>query len=112
METQTHSKPRRFPTFRQWMHFIFNRRAIYALVVFITLFALFHAEENFRGKRAWDRYRKEAEARGVKLELTAFIPPSIPDEQNGAATPYIQAWFTQRKGFDNVYPEGLPSSAR
>ncbi|HXI84328.1 MAG TPA: hypothetical protein VNL17_09600 [Verrucomicrobiae bacterium] len=61
----------------------------------ITLLALFYTEENIRGKHAWEQYRREAEARGEQLDLNAFIPKPIPDDQNFAATPFIQSWFVR-----------------
>jgi hypothetical protein len=58
-----------------------------------TAVALLYAEENFRGKHAWNRFRKEAEARGEQLDWKAFVPKPVPDEQNFAATPLIKSWF-------------------
>jgi hypothetical protein len=82
-------KPSRFPTVRR----LFSRKMLYAVLVLITLLALFYAEENFRGARAWENYRKDAEARGIKLDFDAHILPPIPDAENGANTPFIQDWF-------------------
>jgi hypothetical protein len=76
------------------------RWMILGLVSLITLVALIHAVENFRGQRAWNRYRQNAEARGVKLDWTAHIPQPIPDEENGANTPLIQSWFPKPKPDD------------
>src|SRR5438874_463439 len=69
------------------------RGGLFALVCLITLIALVVAEENFRGKRAWEKYKREAEARGVKFDLLAFIPPPVPDEQNFAMTPLFKKLF-------------------
>ena len=104
METST-PKPPRFPTFRRCVRFVFGRRGLYALIVLVTLVALFHAEENFRGKRAWDHYRQETEARGVKFDFAAFIPPPISDEQNAAINPIVQAWFPKPGTNDPNWPK-------
>ena len=99
----THSvKPARFPTVRR----LFSRKMLYAVLALITLLALFYAEENFRGARAWENYRQDAEARGVKLDYAAYIPPPVPDAENGANTPFIQSWFLRPKGDDtNAWAE-------
>jgi len=109
METPAPKSPR-FPTFRRCVRFVFGRRGLYALVVLITIVALFHAEENFRGKRAWDRYRREAEARGVNLDFAAVIPPPIPDDQNAAINPIVQAWFPKPGTNDPNWPTLLSAA--
>src|ERR1051325_9868244 len=72
------------------------RRLAFALVWVVTLAALFYAEEDWRGAHAWNNYKQELEAAGAQLDLTAFIPKPIPDEQNFAAIPLVNEWFTQR----------------
>ncbi len=69
------------------------RQLVIAGLVLLTPAALFHVVENFRGKRAWNQYRKDAEARGLKLNFADHIPKPIPDSENGANTPFIQSWF-------------------
>lgn len=69
------------------------RRCLLVLVWTATLIALFYGEENWRGARAWNKYRQTLEARGEQLDLRTFIPKSIPDEENFAATPLVKAWF-------------------
>ena len=57
---------------------------------FIGVFGLlFYAEENWRGRRAWNYYRHELEAKGEKLDFKSFIPPPVPDEQNFAMAPVV-----------------------
>lgn len=86
-------KPDRFPTARRIRRALFSRKMGLAVIVLFTLIALFYAVENFRGARAWENYRKGAEARGITLDFAAHIPPPIPDAENGANTPFIQDWF-------------------
>lgn len=90
MSNETESEPKtRFPTFRRLFTWKMARRALIVFAVLATLAALFYAEENFRGKRAWDKYRAELEAQGVQLDLAAFVPPQVPDDENFAMTPFL-----------------------
>jgi hypothetical protein len=65
-------------------------------VVLVTLGFLVLAFENYRGRRAWDRYRAETEARGERVDLKAFLPAEVPDAQNFAATPLLAPMFSGR----------------
>jgi len=69
------------------------RRILIVLLWAVTVVALLYGEENWRGRRAWNKKRREIEARGEKVDLDAFTPPPVPDEQNFAATPFIKSWF-------------------
>jgi hypothetical protein len=55
----------------------------------VTFIALIWAEENWRGKRAWEKFKAEWEAKGEKFDLKSFVPPPAPDEQNFAMTPFL-----------------------
>ena len=61
-----------------WRNF---RRLLVGLAIFVTLPAILVTEENWRGKRAWDNYRRTAEARGERFDLASLVPP-VPDDQN------------------------------
>jgi len=65
-------------------------RFLIGCAVLVTLIALFWAEENWRGKRAWENYRREAEARGVIMDWQKIIPPEVPEDQNFAMTPFLK----------------------
>ena len=69
------------------------RRVLIGLAWLVTLVALFHGEENWRGRRAWDQYRRALEAQGAQLDFKALVPKPVPDEQNFAAAPVIKSWF-------------------
>jgi hypothetical protein len=56
------------------------RRSLIALAVLATLIAIFYTEEDWRGKRAWETYQREWEAKGEKFDWQVFIPPSVPDD--------------------------------
>jgi hypothetical protein len=63
-----------------------------------TLIALFYAEENWRGKHAWEAYKREAERKGVVFDFARFVPPRVPDDQNFAMTPFFAPFFDFRPG--------------
>ncbi|HEY4952012.1 MAG TPA: hypothetical protein VII71_01340, partial [Verrucomicrobiae bacterium] len=57
-------------------------RVIIVLGGFVLLIAVFYAEENWRGKRAWENCKRELEAKGEILDWDKLIPPPVPDDQN------------------------------
>ncbi len=71
------------------------RRALVIVGCIIVLVAAFYAEENWRGKRAWERCRRDLEARGEVLDWNAYVPAPVPDEQNIFKAPKIADWFTR-----------------
>ena len=76
----------------------------WTVVFVVSLVALFYAVELWRGKRAWASVVREANLRGEKLELTALVPPPVPDEQNFARTPFFAPML--------VVSNGIPTGAR
>ena len=74
------------PTTRCWR---IVRRALFLLIGFITLAALVITEENWRGKRDWEKFKSEGEARGERFDLASFTPKPVPTEQNFYATPFL-----------------------
>ena len=77
------------------LKFLRTALRIFAFVVAVlaTLVALFYAEENWRGRRQWERFRAEWEARGVKFGLAELMPSPVPDDQNLALHPLFQPIF-------------------
>jgi len=71
------------------------RRILIGLAVFATLIAIFYAEEDWRGKHAWENCKHEFEAKGTVLEWDKFIPPLVPDDQNFFKAPKMQEWFVK-----------------
>jgi hypothetical protein len=59
----------------------------------LALICLFFAEENWRGRRAWEICRGELKAKGVELEWQKFVPAPVPNEQNFAETPFLAPLF-------------------
>lgn len=58
------------------------RWGLIGLAVLVTLAAVLVTEENWRGRHAWETYKRTAEARGERFEWAAFAPTNVPDEQN------------------------------
>lgn len=81
---------------------------IVVIIGVVAFVALFYAEENWRGKRAWKQYRESLEARGERVDLREFVPASASSEENFADTPLIQSWFP-RGGprLTNEYDEAI-----
>ncbi len=87
-----------------------GRSLLVAILAFALTVALFYAEENWRGKRAWENYKRTAEAKSRVIDWPAYIPPAVPDDQNIFKAPRMQEWFVKPSGarstqneFSNVY---------
>jgi hypothetical protein len=71
------------------------RRVSVGLAIVATLIAIFYAEENWRGRRAWEQCKRELEAKGMDFNWENFIPPPVPDEQNVFKVPKMAEWFVR-----------------
>ena len=69
------------------------KRFLFGLACFATLIALFYAEENWRGKRAWENFKREWEAKGEHFDFASIIPNPVPDDQNFALTPVVASCY-------------------
>lgn len=87
------SKKDPFRTFRRLFTWKVARRILVTVAILLTLAMLYYAEESFRGKRAWEKQRAELEAQGVELDLAAFVPAEVPDDQNFMMTPLLAPLF-------------------
>ncbi len=67
-----------------WLNF---KRFLFGLACFATLVALLYAEEDWRGKHDWGKFKREWEAKGEKFDFKDFVPPPVPDDQNFAMQP-------------------------
>jgi hypothetical protein len=72
--------------FRSWRYFFW-------FLGLCLLIALFYAEENWRGQRDWEKYRRQKEARGERLNPLSFVPPPVPESENFAMTPLLAPLF-------------------
>jgi hypothetical protein len=70
-------------------------RLIIALAGLAVLVLLFYAEEDWRGKQAWENCKRELEAKGEVLDWNAYIPPPVPDDQNFFKASKMQEWFVK-----------------
>ena len=70
------------------------RRYLYGLAGVALILALFYAEEDWRGKRDWEQYKRAAEAKGERFDFASFVPPAVPDDQNFALTPIVASTYS------------------
>jgi hypothetical protein len=88
----------------RWMcHWRNFRKVLFGVFCLITLVALFWAEENWRGHRAWENFKREYEAKGEKFDLASFVPPPVPDDQNLAMTPLLRTPYDFTSGTNGVH---------
>ena len=59
--------------------------------------ALFYAEEDWRGARAWENYKRELAAAGQNYDLGRYIPPKVPDNRIRGQRPYFAPLMRARK---------------
>lgn len=82
---------------RHFFRWLFSWRIIKRCLVgaaFLTVLVVgFYAEENWRGRHAWENYRHEWEAKGEKFDFAAFAPPLVPDDQNFAMAPIVVSCY-------------------
>ena len=64
-----------------------------ALVAAFVLFELWKVEEDWRGRRAWTRFQREAEAKGGTLDWKSVIPATVPSDQNFGEAPIFAPLF-------------------
>jgi hypothetical protein len=80
--------------FIRWLFCWHNfKRFLFGLACFATLIALFYAEENWRGKHDWEKFKREWEAKGERFDWQSIVPPTVPDEQNFALTPVVASSY-------------------
>lgn len=58
---------------------------------------LFYPVENWRGRRAWEKCKRELAAKGESLEWKDFQPTPVPDAQNFYKAPHMTEWFVGRE---------------
>jgi len=75
-------------------------KTLIALTGLSVLIVLFHFEEDWRGKHAWENCKRELEAKGEALDWNAYIPAPVPDDQNIFKAPKMQEWFVGRSETD------------
>ncbi|HEX4265245.1 MAG TPA: hypothetical protein VH597_12990 [Verrucomicrobiae bacterium] len=92
------------PTVQRLFRCLFNRRVVrrtlIALAWMVTAVALFYGEQNWHGRRAWNKYSEALAQQGEELDFKAFIPRAVPEAENFAAAPEIQSWFIRHTNKD------------
>lgn len=74
--------------FVRWIcHWRNLRRFVFGLACFVTLVALFYAEEDWRGKHDWDQFKRQWGAKGESFEPDSVMPKGVPDDENFAMSP-------------------------
>ena len=68
-------------------------RLLFMFAAFGTVVALLYTEENWRGRRDLEAYRREIAAKGEKLDWNDFVKPPVPDDQNFLKAPLMDGWF-------------------
>ena len=64
----------------------------------MVLVLLFYAEEDWRGKRAWENFKHAREAQGERFEFASVIPtPVAPDDQNFALAPIVASAYAGQR---------------
>ena len=104
-EGQRGHAPVPFARFFQWLFcWRVMSRWLFVLACLVTLIGLFYAVENWRGKRAWEKCRRELEAKGEVLDWNAYIPALVSDEQNIFKAPKITEWFVKGSLVEAFHP--------
>jgi hypothetical protein len=94
------TSPTKTPPLNRLFSWRLARRVLIGVAVLATLVAAFYTEENWRGKRAWEKCRRELEARGAVFDWVTRIPPPVADDQNFFGAPNMAEWFAGRRTND------------
>jgi hypothetical protein len=82
-----------------WRNF---KRFLFGLACFVTLIALFYAEEDWRGWHAWSQFKHAWKAKGERFDMASVVPSPVPDDQNFAMSP---VWVAEEKYLFQKNPE-------
>src|SRR5579859_6239332 len=74
------------------------RRWLVLSGIFLVLGGMFFAEENWRGKRTWEKCKRALRTQGIALDWTNYIPAAVPENQNIFGVPEMVSWFHNRIG--------------
>ena len=79
----------------------------------LLLLGFFHLEENARGRRAWEGWKASRVAQGDRYDWSRLTPPPVPDSENFAKVPFVEAAVTGKApvlgGF--TWPDKAPAFA-
>src|SRR5215469_7074401 len=74
------------------------------------LVGIFYAEENWRGKRAWEKCKRAVRTQGIALDWTNYIPAAVPENQNIFGVPEMVSWFSRNGAGWSELASSLPSA--
>ena len=74
------------PPVRRLFSWLLRRRFL-VLGCLVTFIALLYAIEDWRGRHAWQSYKRAWETKGERFEWASLAPPPVPDDQNFFETP-------------------------
>ena len=66
---------------------------LWGLAGLAVLIALFYAEEDWRGKHAWEKFKRAWEAKGERFDRAGVVPPPVREEENFALTPIVASSY-------------------
>lgn len=72
---------------------LYSWRYFFVFIALLGLVGLFYFEENWRGPRAWEKYKKEHEVHGERFDAAAYVPAVVPPSENFAMTPFLAPLF-------------------
>ena len=75
------------------------KRFIFHCACFVPLIALLYAEEDWKGKHDWKKFKQQWEAKGENFDRDSFIPKPVPDDENFAMSPI---WIAEIKWKDQT----------
>ena len=73
-----------------WRNF---KRFLLGLACLAALIGLFYAEEDWRGWHAWNKFKRQGEAKGERFNRASLVPPAVPDDQNFALSPIVASCY-------------------
>lgn len=74
------------------------RRWLIPAAIGLLLLGLFYGEENWRGKRTWEKCKRVLRTQGIALDWTNYIPAAVPENENIFGVPEMASWFDGRTG--------------
>ena len=77
-------------------------KVLISLAAVTLLILLFYAEEDWRGKRAWENCQHELKAKGEVLDWKAYMPSPVPDNRNFFKAPHMTEWFVRSETRDSL----------
>jgi len=70
-----------------------SERALLVFGILLLLVGLSYGLADWRGNSAWEKYKREWEAKGEKFDFKDFVPKPVADDQNFALTPIIASSY-------------------